>query len=265
MDTLDKKIEVYEFEIILSGLSLLRKLVDLGRFIEYYRKMKGKKPSKNVFIGVKFFVEFLIRRIYYGIELSIEDFELYRKIHFGKFHKSISEFTEDNPDILILKEINSYRREVLKSEEWKQLEGSLRGFFSKFGLKLNGKIMNNVKFSTKFSREDIEKYVSIYWLWLSGHNIRGSIISKYGGEQPIDRFAYTLDNRITKQRLINSLEGYAATLQYLWSELLEPELFEKANLQNLINVDNWHKIRKYMFVIRDKVIPQINAKIGSDL
>jgi len=272
VDNLDKN--ACEYGKILSGLWLLDRLADTKDFIEFYNKATGTYPDKRVFAGFQFLVELLVRNIYCGIEQSIDNFELVRRLHYGENNKSISDFAERNPDLRLLKEINKRRRALLEASEWKQLESLVRSFVSEFNRKLNRKIKKNVQFSKKFSKEEIEKYVSIYWLWISGHEIQMPVRNILGDAghsfsatlgQPIQWWAYTLDNRISPERLANVIHGYAVTLEYLWSKLLTPKLFGSANLHKLANVETWDEVRRFLFVIKDNVIAGINAEIGCDL
>jgi len=241
-------------------LNCIKIISALDEFREWLKKEYLIDSFENIFEGYKFFLDSAIRsllnEIIYDSLLDFEeDFTFFRARFVGI---RISKIPNTCEKILILKNINNYRRLIRKSVSIEDLMENLLQF-KKYILIVFEKIyLDYVELSkdVHISKEFILTYNTMLYTLTYLNDTHRSY--------PMGYLVAILDNKITPKQLKNSFDGFKYSLQFVWYHLLG-EKYYSGSLQNMHKAKTWRKLDSYFGKIQKEIMEPLenDLKINS--
>lgn len=223
----------------IGGILGSAEVVDLASNVddleEWLRTEFATERSDELLDGYKFFIEtairgFFHRVIYSKFPLIQEDFVFFRARFEGI---ELSSFPNTCEKTAFIKNINEYRRSLRKASSWKEAQTVLDDFKQEVIQPFKELFQEHTVSSSDYEIENAEllRLKTIFHVFTQFNDV--------GDGYPNSYFITILDTDLREERLESALEGYSRTLQFVWSQLVDDEVFQETCLSGLHRSETW--------------------------
>jgi hypothetical protein len=220
---------------ILGSVEVINLASDIDQFEDWLQDEHGVSLSDDLLEGYEFFMETAIRTfiheiIYSTFPLIDEDFVFFRARFEGV---KLAKIPNTSDKTAFIKNVNDYRRNLRKAGTWDETQAVLDEF-SEEVLQQFEKLLQNHTVpdpDVDMNQDELLRQLAIFSTFVHLNDLDDGYPNGY--------YLTVLESDLREERLDAALEGYIYTLQFVWAQLVEDEVYDDTSLSALHDSEEW--------------------------
>lgn len=228
-----------DFGAVVGDINIIRIASKTESFKNWLNNRYPSISPEEVYNGYRFFLVTAVRTlindiIYNTLPLFEEDYDFFRARFKGE---KISQIPNTSDKTAIINNLNQYRRQIRNASTWDNISTILEEIENEVSIPIFALYSNHVVVeednNTKKSPDELLRYVSIFKLFTRFNDVDDGYPNGYD--------VTILEPGFFEERLDDALLGYALTLEFLWSNLLDSTQFEQTSASSIHNSNVWYE------------------------